>query len=168
MTERSYVELTMPSWAAEMAEDLLAGTAMRRIRQGELCVLRLRGERFEQLAVAEKLIERKLPFDARTQREEDGQCRSSIRKVRFDIDGAMQTDVEDIPTELSNVYLGLLDTVHTFGERAAVDAFLRAAQTRRAVEPLREVAPLPEQIADMREAEERRAKSSRLRWRLVR
>ncbi|APZ42310.1 hypothetical protein [Acidihalobacter ferrooxydans] len=164
MNEQTHVELTLPSWAAEMASDLLSGIGMRRMPQGELCVFRCRADRYANLRISEQLIERKLPFDVRARRADDGRCSSRVRRVRFDLDGAMLSDVEDVPAELENVYLGLVDAVHTVGENAGVDAFLQEARSRRTAEPLREVAPMPEQIAAMREAEELNARNAHLRW----
>ncbi len=68
MHQINHAELILPFWAALMAEDLLAEEAMQRIELGELELLRFRVERFERLAIAARLIERKLPFDARIHR----------------------------------------------------------------------------------------------------
>lgn len=168
MHQINHIELILPSWAALMAEDLLAEEAMQRIELGELELFRFRVERFDRLDIAARLIERKLPFDGRIQRKTaDDQCQASLRRVRFDADGRLLTDIEDVPTELGNVFLGLLEAVHHRGEHAAVSAFLQEALRRKPIEPLRETAPLPEQITALREAEELQKQARRLRWRRV-
>jgi hypothetical protein len=155
---RNYVELTLPEWAMPLAEDLLASTVELPgcvDADGELRSFRFSGSSFERLGVEAELIGRQVPFDLHRQEADDGgPCRSAERRVRFDADGVLEVDLEDIPNEMGNVYIGLLETVHTTGEREAVDAFLRAAKERQVVEPLAEVAPLPDQISTLRNAED--------------
>ncbi|WP_455385712.1 hypothetical protein [Acidihalobacter prosperus] len=155
---RDYVELTLPEWAMPLAEDLLGSTVETTARAnggGVLRSFRFSGSSFERLGVEAVLIERRVPFDVHRQEAEDGgPCRSAERRVRFDADGVLEVDLEDLPDEMGNVYIGLLETVHTAGEREAVDAFLQAARERQVVEPLVEVAPLPDQIYALRAAED--------------
>ncbi|MEJ2630328.1 MAG: hypothetical protein P8011_14790 [Acidihalobacter sp.] len=155
---RNYVELTLPEWATPLAEDLLGSTVEITAHANDGRVLRsfrFSGSSFERLGVEAELMERRVPFDVhRQEAEEGGPCRSAERRVRFDTDGVLEVDLEDIPNEMGSVYIGLLETVHTTGEREAVDAFLRAAKERQVVEPLAEVAPLPDQISTLRNAED--------------
>ena len=155
---RNYVELTLPDWAMPLARDLLANSVKLPLRShgaGGLHAFRFGASSFDRLGIEADLIERRVPFDVRRQEEiGDGTCRSAERRVRFDADGLLEVDLEDIPNEMGNVYIGLLETVHTAGEREAVDAFLQAAKGRQVIEPLIEVAPLPDQISALRAAED--------------
>ena len=153
----AYVELTLPEWAVPLAADLLRPAVARQLRSpvGSVRPFRFEGSRFDRLGVEAELVGRRLPFDVcRHEMTPGGACRSAERKIRFDADGALEVDLEDIPEELGSVYIGLMETVHSDGERQAVDAFLQSARRRRMVPPLNEVAPLPEQVARLRDAEE--------------
>lgn len=168
---RDYVELTLPEWAMPLAEDLLGSTVELPVAAttgGVLRSFRFGGSSFERLGVEAELLERRVPFDLhRQEADEGGPCRSSERRVRFDTEGVIEVDLEDIPNEMGNVYIGLLETVHTEGEREAVDAFLQAARERQVVEPLVEVAPLPDQISALRAAEDAALEAEQRRRRVL-
>jgi len=168
---RNYVELTLPEWAMPLATDLLASSVklpMHSNGVGALHAFRFNASSFDRLGVEAELIERRVPFDVRRQEEADGgSCRNAERRVRFDADGLLEVDLEDIPNEMGNVYIGLLETVHTVGEREAVDAFLQAAKGRQVIEPLAEVAPLPDQISALRDAEDAALDAVRIRRRVL-
>lgn len=157
MTEQDDVVLTLPAWAVALAGDLLAAAEPGEPGRGEeagLRSFRYADGRFAQLDVAAALIERRLPFDARVRQTANGWCRSSERKVRFDAAGALrEVTLEDMPRELNDVYIGLLQTVESPDEHAAVSAFLQPAGGGVAA-PLHEAEPLPEQIEKIRAAEE--------------
>lgn len=162
----AYVELTLPQWAIPLADDLLRPAVARPLRSpdGAVRPFRFEGSRFDRLGVEAELIGRQLPFDVcRHEMTPEGACRSAERKIRFDADGTLEVDLEDIPAELGSVYIGLMENVHTDGEWRAVDAFLQSARRRRVVVPLSEVAPLPEQVSRLREVGESLPEAARSR-----